>query len=576
MSGESGNGTVTFKGTNPGGSGNYAVQGANSAHLTTVQGSGNTGASANGVQPQNGTVTFSITDGTAESVVPVVFQQGSGVTADNLPLNADGTPSVPFGVGGDATFAPAEAATNSNFTSGQVTGFTTKSFTDGNNTYYYGPNDTYKVTTGSGQNAKTSNSTYAEFQQLLSKGDTVSGYYTKTGENGPRVFNLNDQAPTGPTSVTTDTNSTQGGVTVSFTKQKTQEDAQGVASYNVYRAATAAPTTVNGSPTCPDLSTTAAPGAGWTMVKNLPAQPTAAQQSDPTFTWNSTTGTYQYMDTSASAGSDTNNPNQYCYAVSAVAPTVTSTETSPGTGGQDATTSSNGYTPAGTAAPAAGAPKFQSATANASSVTVTYAQDVKTASIDANGSDFKVTATKNGQNYAETVAAATPNSTTANTTATRTVTLTLAPGSTIQDGATVVVRAANGTDGNTVANTATNPQYQAVGEGVQTTADATAPTATTAGSIGAKTFTVTFNEPVDPSTVAKGDFFCNNNPTQPATDGGACTVKSVTLDAANKVATVTVSRALEYADEIGITADSVSDPSGNTGPAMTNTYTVLS
>jgi hypothetical protein len=102
-------GTVTFpNSTNPGGTGNFAQQGANTGQITVVNGAPAglpAGAPDNGVTPVSGQVTFSVTDANPQCVTPVVFQQGAaGVTQNLLPLGTNNQPTVPFGVGGSATF----------------------------------------------------------------------------------------------------------------------------------------------------------------------------------------------------------------------------------------------------------------------------------------------------------------------------------------------------------------------------------------------------------------------------------------------------------------------------------------
>ena len=102
-------GTVTFpNSTNPGGTGNFAQPGANTGQITVLNGAPTglpAGAPDNGVTPVSGQATFSVTDATAQCVTPVVFQQGAaGGTQNLLPLGTNNQPTVPFGVGGSATF----------------------------------------------------------------------------------------------------------------------------------------------------------------------------------------------------------------------------------------------------------------------------------------------------------------------------------------------------------------------------------------------------------------------------------------------------------------------------------------
>jgi hypothetical protein len=102
-------GTVTFpNSTNPGGTGNFAQQGVNTGQITVLNGAPTglpAGAPDNGVTPVSGQATFSVTDATAQCVTPVVFQQGAaGANQNLLPLGTNNQPTVPFGVGGSATF----------------------------------------------------------------------------------------------------------------------------------------------------------------------------------------------------------------------------------------------------------------------------------------------------------------------------------------------------------------------------------------------------------------------------------------------------------------------------------------
>ena len=291
----------------------------------------------------------------------------------------------------------------------------------------------------------------------------MNGFYTPTTATGPRVFTLTDSAPTAPGARTATTNSTLGGVDVGWTILATAENVQGVTGYSVLRAAAMPPTITGGATTCPTLSTTGTPAAGWTAIKSLPAQPTAAQRST-TFLYNPTTGAYTFKDTTASAGPGTT-ALQYCYAISSVADNAAgTTETGP------ALATTPDFASAGTAIAVSGAPAFQSSTVQPNSAVSTsgvvaflYNQLINTGSVDVG--DFTVTATTAGGVSTPETFDLTSADNTGLTNTVGKVVLTVTSGFGASD--TIVVHAKVGTDLNTVLNNGTPALAQATTDAVQ-------------------------------------------------------------------------------------------------------------
>ncbi|HET7405704.1 MAG TPA: hypothetical protein VFJ21_01030 [Mycobacteriales bacterium] len=427
------NGVVTFKGTNPGGTGNTAtLASTNTATITVVN--GNVGPAADNTEANgsDGTVTFSVKTATG-NFVPVVYSEADG--NQSLSLNADGTPKESFGVAQETDIVGAEPAT------GAITGPQTVStvnkaadFFETNTdavSYYYDSNDVFQVRNGS--TGAYTTVTMAQFENALSVGDTLDGLFYNDTPSGQSTFQLSDTSPAAPASVSATPNTTKGGVAVTFP----ESDTGSVASYNVYRATATQPTITGGSVTCP-----ATTGDAYSKVGSVT---------------DDNTGPYTFNDTTAPAtptGSTTG--PEYCYYVTSV-----------DQGGEEsAPSTASNHTTSAAAPTANGAPEFKSGSVSAAAdttVKVVYSENVDAGTVD-NG-DFKVTFTPAGQSttYRGTVTA---HSVTADT-VTLTVDWTGTGAPTPTTGDTFIVYAQTGTDSNTVGDTDTPQQFQSASDAVQ-------------------------------------------------------------------------------------------------------------
>jgi len=237
--------TVTFADTN---SDNIADPGSPVGAITVVNGVGSSGTRANNVTPVNGAVTFTIDNTTtAGAVVPVVYADANASNSLDLvvPTTANALPKQPseaFGIGGATTWTPAQAANAANFAVASLVSVdktgnsfvgdpSTISGTD-TFTYFYDSNDTYKI---GGFPA-----TMTSFEAALSTGDAIltGSVYTRDVA-ASSVFDLGNNSPSAPLTMTfsaTTTTTTTVGWTV---------PASGAPdTYNVYRVATTAPTTL--------------------------------------------------------------------------------------------------------------------------------------------------------------------------------------------------------------------------------------------------------------------------------------------------------------------------------------------
>jgi hypothetical protein len=589
-------GTVTFpNSTNPGGTGNVAQPGTNTGQITVLNGAPTglgAGVPDNGVTPVSGQATFSVTDATTECVTPVVFQQGAAGGSQNLlPLGTNNQPTVPFGVGGSATFVPPQAGPGAFSTAGAstpvVTTATPNFFAQGGNAYFYSSTATYQLYSSATATCGPDN--FADFQARLSQGDAVSGFYTPTTQTGTSVFCLKDQAAgnLGPlTASAAPSTQAAGGVTVTFTNLTADEGTDNITAYNVYRTNATVPTVTGAPYTCPAALTTTGPAASpqtapaaptYGVAGTVPAQPTPAQQAGQPFTYSAVggTGTYTYNDATATTPIGQTPPNVYCYAVSPVSPNQA--------GGTQAgtafTTNNSGPLPNPTTSPTATAttpapvnaapaspttvPTFISATAGGTQVDVFYNQTINPATLDT--ADFTVTATTTFIIFpvttAETVSTVAVNGTNG-------VTLTVTPA--LSSGATVLVTSKTGSDGNTVCSTGSTTNCQAVGNAVQATAGASNPVNTIVVAAGAsivhpatEPVTATVTNPTAPATPVVGDVvtFTSSNPAH-------CTVNPTGTTNANGIATVNVTGVA--AGTCTITA---TDANGGTGTSGTITVT---
>lgn len=416
---------LTFAGTAPGLPGNVAVPGTVNSNITVV--GGNPVTPANAIElpaTTTGTVTFTVSGAAGECVLPVVYRDADG--DDALDLGTNNRPSEPFGVGGRTTFAAAQAATGA-IPSGTVELVDTANnlFQQGGASFVYGrAGDIFQLSVA----GACTNSTLEVFEQRLSRDDAVTGTYNRAGGS---LFCLVDQAPLAPTGVAAPAESRA----VTFGDSPTPT----VASYNVYRAA-GIPGIVGGAAaSCPTLTTAGAYASIGTVTDT---SPTAGA-----------TGSYSFTDATAPAGS------LQCYAVSAVDRSGDEGPLAGPVGPR--TTVAADVTP----------PSFASATATAGTrtVTVTYNEPIRCASVAANGSDFDVDVTTAGfldPNPATAAVCVNPTATGFSTTVQITVTNVLTADQVVR------VTAQAGADGNTVLDASGNAQT--AGQAVQTTAEAAA------------------------------------------------------------------------------------------------------
>jgi len=484
-------GQTSFTGTNTGGSGNTVSPGdTGNNSITVVNGVGNTAGSPTATAtPSNGTLSFTVqNNGTASCVVPVVFQDANGNKA--LDLNANGTPSEPFGQGGTTNFINPGAAGTINAST--VTSATPTTFTNNSGTFTFSPTDVFQLRTPNGPVTIT----FAEFQQRLSTGDSVSGFNGGTNQS---TFVLDDTAPKAPANVTAMPNTgqpgtntaagvNQGGTTVSFTDSTNIA----VTAYNIYRAPAIVSGVAGQAATCP---TNPAPANG-----GSPQTPPTAPYTQ-IGTVNDTLpagGTYFFNDTTQApvAGAPVST-SQFCFLVSSVAPNAAG-------GSQVGSANGNGSTNGNTAVntPAAApanqpaatlAPAFTNAVTivNAGAVTgvtVNYNEPINCATVDGTSQaiaaggfavpgvfDFRVS---HGTGPGSTQFAQTITSVTCNAVANNgngQVMITFTPSQAVvnapnANATTFLVTAQTGTDGNTVGNTTTPVLFQAVDNAVQATA----------------------------------------------------------------------------------------------------------
>ncbi len=316
--------TVSTTATLNQGAGTIAV--VNGTGATTI----NSGTAAVGIKPVNGTVTFSVNSTTPGSAVPVIFSDTVG--NDALLVNAAGTPTVSFGIGGEVTWTAVAAPTGAfSGAPGTVTApgpITVTSVDTANNTFQgtYGSTNatagtfTYNVA-GSTYNYLSSSGSLlsaAQFGADLGADDIVTANYNASG---PSTFILTNDVPSAPTAVSAAYNASLNGglgaVKVSFTASPSAD----VTTYNILRYPVATDGTIGTTPV--------------TFVQSLSAFNAQGY----------------YLDTAAAAGS-------YVYAVQAAASGATPHVNDDGTSAQTATI----VVPVGTVPGAvAGAPTVVSA-----------------------------------------------------------------------------------------------------------------------------------------------------------------------------------------------------------------------
>lgn len=442
----------------------------------------------------SGSFTFKVTDSTAECVRPVVFNNADGDNA--LQIDSAGHPTETVGIGGTVTFftsAPAGSVAQ-----GSVTNPTSSTFDQGGvGTYSYDSGDTFQLyNTGSQACAST---TYADFQARLSTGDQVTGTYAPGGTS---TYCLNDIAPNPPSTVSAATNSTDGGVTVTWNDSSTGT----VASYIVYRAAaTPPPQSGSLSYSCPAY--TPVPGAS---PQTPPASPwtavgTAADGGSGV--------TYTLKDTNATSGGQP--ANQYCYLVASV-----DQQGQTGTA-RAASQNANGGVQAAPTPFGGGQVHFVNVSElSPTTFTAVYNRQIFAASCDRSGLvDVAVTYTNPlsmGTQNATVSSVSCDNNgsyTTSGISPTTTYNLgeaVLTLSAAVPQGSTLTVTAQKGADNNTVCTDSTLSNCQAVGDHVatsQATDNNTRPQMAQLGlGYDAKTLYVLYNENVNAGTVDTNDY----------------------------------------------------------------------
>jgi hypothetical protein len=184
--------------------------------------------------PANQIVTFAVGSAIANaSVRPVVFRDVNNNNA--LDVSANFMPTEPWGLGGAVQFVPPAAVTGTRTVTVFVVNTTEKFFTDtgATGTYHYDNNDNF-------QRFGLAISP-VQFEQIISRGDTLSVSYQADPVNSS-VFNItNDlgrEAPTVVASVDSwDGGPTQDDIGVRITEPATNVD--GIA-YSIQRASTGA------------------------------------------------------------------------------------------------------------------------------------------------------------------------------------------------------------------------------------------------------------------------------------------------------------------------------------------------
>ena len=193
---------------------NVADAGTAGAQIISVNGTARAGAGTVGaITPQNGTITF-IVDATTvnTSTNPVVFLEGGATT--NLDLDASGHPVEGFGIGGAFIATPPEGSLGEAPGDAVMVVPGLDFFTTATDTFNYDANDIFQVR-GAGVSL-------AQFEQVLTVGDTVGGAYNPD-PTGNSTLNITTDAPSpAPTGVAAtvsnrDSDATANDVTVTWT-----------------------------------------------------------------------------------------------------------------------------------------------------------------------------------------------------------------------------------------------------------------------------------------------------------------------------------------------------------------------
>jgi hypothetical protein len=186
--------------------------------------------------PANETVTFAVGSATPNAIVrPVVFRDQN----DNNAVDVDLTyvPTEPWGLGGAVRFVPPEAVTGASTITVFAVSTAEDYFTDSGATatYRYDTNDTFQrsgVALG-----------IAQFEQLISNGDTLAVSYQADAANAS-TFNITTDRGREPPTVNATVDSWDGGATQNDVGLRITEPATNIdgLSYIVQRATTGAGT----------------------------------------------------------------------------------------------------------------------------------------------------------------------------------------------------------------------------------------------------------------------------------------------------------------------------------------------
>jgi hypothetical protein len=184
--------------------------------------------------PTGGTVSFTVSSVTPDAFVrPIVFQDTNGNNA--LDLDAANRPLEVVGVGGSVSFTPAQGSVGTQTVVVGTVNTASNYFTNsaGSVTFFYDTNDAYRY--------GGSTITLAQFEQVLSTGDTVVVNYIPNS-SGASTFNITNDVGRGAPGVNATVGSFDGGSTqndVRLVIFEPSTNADGI-TYSVQRATVAA------------------------------------------------------------------------------------------------------------------------------------------------------------------------------------------------------------------------------------------------------------------------------------------------------------------------------------------------
>ncbi len=188
----------------------------------------------------NGTISFTVTSNTSDAFVrPIVFQDVNGTNA--LELDGANRPVETAGVGGSVRFIPAQGSVGSQTVVVGTVNTTENYFTNAAQTvtFRYDATDAFQYSSAA--------ISLAQFEQVLSNGDTVFVNYIPNS-SGASTFNLINDVGRGAPFVRTTVDSYDSGTTQNDVRVQIFEPSSNVndISYSVQRATVAATTTTCG------------------------------------------------------------------------------------------------------------------------------------------------------------------------------------------------------------------------------------------------------------------------------------------------------------------------------------------